>query len=442
VDQLSLMPRDAVAGVRRDVFEKVKALHPSFIRWPGGNVAQDYHWMWGVGPRDQRTTWVNLSWGNELEPSDFGTDEYIQFCRNLGAEPSITVNVEGRGATVQEAANWVQYANGSANTKYGAMRAANGHPEPFHVKYWEVGNEIWGSWVRGHSDAETYARNYLRYAEAMKVVDPSIKLIAVGDNNLDWDRTVLTIAGEKIDYLAIHHYYGTQEMKGDVSNLMAHPLHYSDFYKQLAALIHELVPGRDIRLAINEWNTFLPLPQQHSMQSALYAARLLNVFERSDMVAMSAVSDMVNGWSGGVVQASRHGVFVTPTYLVNQLYAEHLGTERLRAHVESPTFDSSREGKSVPFLDVVVSRSADGQQLFIKAVNTDLDRSLPTAIEIRGVSPTTHGTLQTITGDAAAANSFVTPEAISIHEQSFRAGTSFEVTLPKASVSVIVVDLK
>lgn len=95
LDQVSLIPRDAIDGVRADVFEKVKALRPAFVRWPGGNVAQDYHWMWGIGPRDGRTTWANLSWKNEPEPSDFGTDEFIRFCRNIGAEPSITVNVEG-----------------------------------------------------------------------------------------------------------------------------------------------------------------------------------------------------------------------------------------------------------------------------------------------------------------------------------------------------------
>lgn len=439
VDQISLMPRDAVDGVRRDVFDRVKALHPAFIRWPGGNVAQDYHWRWGIGPRDQRTTWINLSWGNELEPSDFGTDEYIQLCRNLAAEPSITVNVEGGGATAEEAADWVEYANGAASTKYGAMRAANGHPEPFHVKYWEVGNEIWGSWVRGHSDAETYARNYLRYADAMKAVDPSIKLIAVGDNDLDWDRIVLKIAGENIDYLAIHHYYGREEMKGDVANLMAHPLHYTEFYKQIAGLIQELAPGRDIKLAINEWNTFLPLPEQHSMESALYAGRLMNVFERSNLVAMSAVSDMVNGWSGGVIQASRHGVFVTPTYLVNQLYADHLGAKRVASEIQGPTFDSTSDGNAVPFLDVVASKSADGRQLFIKAVNTDFSRPMSTSIEIRGASVAPLGTLETVSGGGA--NSFQTPEAVSIHKVSFGSGNSFHLSLPKASVSIIVVNL-
>lgn len=442
LDQVSLLPGDAVDGVRRDVFEKIKALRPAFIRWPGGNVAQDYHWMWGIGPRDRRTTWVNLSWGNEREPSDFGTDEFVQLCRNVGAEPSLTVNVEGRGATAQEAAAWVEYANGAPDSKYGALRAADGHTAPFHVKYWEVGNEIWGSWVRGHSDAETYARNFLRYAQAMRAVDPSIRLIAVGDNNLDWDRTVLRLAGSQIDYLAIHHYYGGSQIAGDPLNLMAHPLGYEAFYRQVEELIRQLAPGRDIKLAINEWNTSLPLPAQHSMESALYGARLMNVFERSDVVALSAVSDLVNGWPGGIIQASRHGVYVTPTYLVNQLYSEDLGTQRLAARVQSPEFDNSREGKGVPYLDVVASRAPDQKRLFIKAVNTDPRRDLATTVRITGAEIAPRGILETVNGASEdAANSFATPGAVSIHRSEFRAGASFTVTLPSHSVSVLVLNL-
>jgi alpha-N-arabinofuranosidase len=234
IDQVSLLPGDAApGGVRRDVFEKIKLLNTAFIRWPGGNVAQDYHWSWGVGPRDERLTWTNLSWKNEPEPSDFGTDEFVAFARAAGAEPSITVNVEGRGATVDEAAAWVEYCNGPATSKYGAMRAANGHPAPFAIKFWEVGNEIWGDWVRGHSDAETYARNYNRYAKAMRAVDPSIKLIAVGDNNMNWNRTVLRAAGASIDYLAIHHYYGRHEARNDPLNLMARPLYFERYYRDV-----------------------------------------------------------------------------------------------------------------------------------------------------------------------------------------------------------------
>jgi alpha-N-arabinofuranosidase len=438
LDQVSLMPGDALDGVRPDVFQKIKGLRPAFIRWPGGNVAQDYHWMWGIGPRDQRFTWTNLSWGNELEPSDFGTDEFVRLCRRVGAEPSLTVNVEGRGATADEAAAWVEYANGSASSRRGGMRAANGNPDPFKVKYWEIGNEIWGDWVRGHSDAATYAANYKRYATAMSGVDPSIRLIAVGDNNMDWNRTVLGAAGSQIDYLAIHHYYGAAEMGGDPSNLMAHALSYERFYKQVADVLREIVPGREIKLAINEWNTALPLPRQHSIESALYAARLMNVFERSDVVAMSAVSDMVNGWSGGVIQASRDDVFVTPTYLVNELYNRHLGATRLAVRVSSPTFDTSKEGKGVPYLDVVVSRSADSQHVFVKAVNTHPQRSLRTAVHVGGASVASNAVMETINGRAMSdANSFVNPTAISMQAKTVKTGSDFIVVFPEHSISVI-----
>jgi alpha-L-arabinofuranosidase len=439
IDQVSLMPGDAVDGVRADVFQKVKALRPAFLRWPGGNVAQDYHWTWGIGPRDERTTWVNLSWNNEPEPSDFGTDEYIQFCRNLGAEPTLVVNVEGRGATAEEAAAWVEYVNGSPNTKYGARRARNGHPQPYGVKYWELGNEVWGDWVRGFSDAATYGRNFNRYQAEMKAVDPTIRLIAVGDNDLNWDRTVLRIAGQNVDYLAIHHYYGINEIRGDPLNLMAHPLAYEAFYKRLQQINRETAKRSDIKLVINEWNTALPVPRQHSMESALYGARLMNVFERSsDVVEMTAVSDLVNGWSGGLIQASRHSLFVTPTYLVIKLYNEHLGTERLAAQVESPSFDCTMEGKRVPYLDVVASRSSDGKQIFIKAVNTDPVRPLKASVKVAGVKVAPAAQIETLTAESlAVANSFSTPDAVSVRQSPLRAGSKFEVDFLPHSVSVV-----
>ncbi|HEX3187095.1 MAG TPA: alpha-L-arabinofuranosidase C-terminal domain-containing protein, partial [Pyrinomonadaceae bacterium] len=441
IDQVSLMPADAApGGVRRDVFEKIKLLNPAFIRWPGGNVAQDYRWLWGVGPRDERVTWTNLSWKNEPEPSDFGTDEFVLFARALGAEPSITVNVEGRGASTAEAAAWVEYCNGPTTSKYGALRAANGHPTPFGVKFWEVGNEIWGDWVRGHSNAETYARNLNRYAQAMRAVDPSIKLIAVGDNDMNWNRTVLREAGRNVDYLAIHHYYGRREMRGDRLNLMARPLFFEAFYDRVRQLLAELGLAGHIKLAINEWGLDLPSERQYSMEPALYAARLMNVFERSgDIVEMSAVSDLVNGWPGGIIQAGRQSVFVTPIYLVNQLYAEHRGDVRLAATIDSPRFNTSHEGTNVPYLDTTVSRTADGARIFIKAVNTSQTTALITTITIQGVIPAGQAEVRTITASSLdIANSFSRPDAVTVQTRMQPSGRSFVVNLPKHSVSVIV----
>lgn len=273
----------------------------------------------------------------------------------------------------------------------------------------------------------------------MRRVDPTIKLIAVGDNDMNWDRTVLLTAGANIDYLAIHHYYGRREMAGDARNLMARPLFYERFYSQVAQLLRELSPRREIRLAINEWGLDLPVEQQYSMLSALYGARLMNVFERTDgLVAMSAVSDMVNGWPGGIIQASRTGVFVSPIYLVNQLYRESLGAERLATEVVSATFDATREGKGVPYLDVVASRTRDRQHIFLKAVNTDLTRAWVTAVSVRSTSVQPQGLLAVVNAPALnSSNSFMTPEAVNLTRTVVPVESNFQLTLPPHSVSVL-----
>jgi alpha-N-arabinofuranosidase len=278
----------------------------------------------------------------------------------------------------------------------------------------------------------------------MKAVDPSIKIIASGDNDLDWNRTVLKIAGANIDYLSVHHYYGQKEMKGDANNLWARPLHYERFYREIQQMIRELVPGRDIKLAVNEWNTFLPLPAQHSMQSALYGARLMNVFERSgDIVQMSAVSDMVNGWTGGIIQASRHSVFVTPTYLVNMLYASHLGDVRLASTLRGPSFDSTQEGKDIPTLDAVVSRSTKAHQIYIKIVNTDPAKPIPMQISLTGVQVAKPSQIETLNSSTLTeANDFNHPESVRIASRTTAAGPSFSITLPEHSVSVITMDIE
>jgi alpha-L-arabinofuranosidase len=439
LDQVSLMPGDAVDGVRADVMARITALQPAFVRWPGGNVAQDYHWQWGVGPRDRRPFWINTAWWGEREPGDFGSDEFIAFCRNAGAEPHVVVNIDGAGATPEEAAAWVEYMNGPPTSRYGAIRAANGHREPFGVKTWELGNEIWGDWVRGHSDAATYARNYLRYRDAMRAVDPSLRFIAVGRDTTDWNEQLLTLAGRDIELLSIHHYDGPTERQ-DIRWLLARPLHWETYYRALGERLRQLVPGSDITLIVNEWNSVLPMPRQHSMESALYAARMMNVFERSgDLVTMTAVSDLVNGWPGGIIQAGRHGVYVTPTFRAIQLYATHLGGERLAASVDSPTFDVPDGPTKVPIVDIAVSRSVDGRRYLLKAVNTSLDSAVRMRVAFDGGQPPARATQYTLTAPSLqTANSFAAPDAVSVRTAQLAAGRTFTVDLPRHSIAVIV----
>jgi alpha-N-arabinofuranosidase len=209
-------------------------------------------------------------------------------------------------------------------------------------------------------------------------------------------------------------------------------------------MIRELAPGRNIKLAVNEWNTTFSLPQQHSMQSAVYAGRLMNVFERTgDVVEMSAVSDLVNGWTGGVIQASRHGVFVTPTYLVNTLYASHLGRERLSSTVQGPTFDSTLEGKAVSTIDAVVTRSVDGKRIFIKAVNTEPSTAIATTVSLTGIHVARQAVVETVNGRSLdTSNDFSHPDAVGIATSKIDAGSSFTVTFPAHSVSVITLDVE
>jgi len=166
----------------------------------------------------------------------------------------------------------------------------------------------------------------------------------------------------------------------------------------------------------------------------------MNVFERSGaIVEMSAVSDLVNGWPGGIIQAGRNSVFVSPIFLVNQLYAEHRGDVLLASKVDGPTFNTSQEGANVPYLDAAVSRTADGRSIFIKAVNTNRTSALTTTITIQGVSPSRRAEMKTVNAPSLdIANDFSRPNAVSIQRRTITSGRTFVVTLPKHSVSVIV----
>jgi alpha-L-arabinofuranosidase len=165
----------------------------------------------------------------------------------------------------------------------------------------------------------------------------------------------------------------------------------------------------------------------------------MNVFERNgDLISMTAVSDLVNGWPGGIIQAGDHGVFVTPIYLVNQLYATHLGPQRLAATLEGPTFSSSREGADIPALDIVVTRSADDRTIFIKAVNTDLERLVTARVQVRGAVISPEGTVQRVVSKSLTeTNGFATQTAITVTTGSLAAGNSFELELPQHSVAVV-----
>ncbi len=441
LDQVSLEPADALTQVRADSEAMIHNLHPSFMRWPGGNVAQDYNWRWGVGPRDLRPTWVNKAWSNAPEPDDLGTDEYLALCARQHIEPSITVNVDGTGGTPEEAAAWVEYVNGPATSKYGAMRAANGHPAPYGVKQWELGNEIFGGWVRGHVTAEQYAQEAVVYAKAMRAVDPSIRLIAVGTgvfpNSDAWNSAVLKIAGPEIQYLAIHDYTSLAQNAKEPdprAAMMGRAGEFEAHYRHIGDLVHRNAPGRDIKLIVNEWNLFYGADVVESMEGAVYASRMMNGFERDgDIVDAICISDLLNGWVGGVIQASRDRVYGTPQYYALKMYTEHLGTDRLHTGITSPLLQPGVNG-----VDGVATRSRDGSRLFVLLSNADKTHAISTSVDITGFKhdPNVAMTLLA-SADPMQRNTFEDPSAIKPSDKSIHCEGTCSIDLPADSVAVL-----
>jgi alpha-N-arabinofuranosidase len=191
IGTISLMPGDNVNGFDREVLSFLKELNSPVYRWPGGNFVSGYDWLDGIGDRDRRPPRKNPAWTG-IEHNDVGIHEFMELCSLLGTEPYIAVNT-GLG-TVEEVARQVEYINGAVTTPMGKLRAENGHPEPYGVKFWAVGNEMYGDWQLGHMPLSEYVKKHVAVAEAMRKADPSIKLVGVGAVG-DWSRTMLTEGG-------------------------------------------------------------------------------------------------------------------------------------------------------------------------------------------------------------------------------------------------------
>ncbi len=272
IDQVSLMPESwrKEGGERPDLLKAIADLRPPVIRWPGGCFASPYRWKDGIGPQHKRGPHPRTMW-DDKEVNSFGTDEFIRMCRKVGAEPIIVINIGTPNWNpnaqdndfLQEALDWIEYCNGPANSKWGKVRAANGHPEPYGVKYWEIDNETW------HMGAEAYAAAVNRFGPAMRKADPSIKLIACGSGGYSqpWNRTVINHSGKSFDFISTHHYESP-------NNYATGPAKDEAFYRELKQVIDE-GPNPEIKIYCSEWNA-----QSTDWRTGLYCGGILNVFER------------------------------------------------------------------------------------------------------------------------------------------------------------------
>ncbi|MBE3577941.1 MAG: hypothetical protein IMX00_09675 [Limnochordales bacterium] len=409
--QCLLFPADHIDGWDPDVIRFLREARLPLLRFPGGNFASGYHWEDGIGPVQSRPVLPNPAWP-EVEWNHVGTDEWLHLCELVGCEPLICVNA-GDGSP-EEAARWVEYCNGSAETTaMGALRALNGHPEPYNVRLWEIGNELYGHWQIGHTDAAGYAERYRAFAAAMLAVDPTIHLIANGDTEA-WNRTVVQgtrgspvgryhisrAAVPPIHTLSHHCLYAGFSDNADPERVYLEHMAFTPAY---ARLWHELVrpleeAGLPPVLAITEQQVFTHrrhLPNNATLTEALWTASIINEAIRSDgLVALITHSALVN--HGGGLRKEREIVYAQPVWWVTHLYARATATVssatassafyRLELAVDSPTFSVEPYVMAVvpdaPFLDAVALTDSDEHELLFFLVNRHPHRPLAVRIKL------------------------------------------------------------
>jgi alpha-N-arabinofuranosidase len=427
VGTLSLMPANHVEGLRADTLALLRELKAPIYRWPGGNFVSGYDWRDGVGDRDRRPPRTNPAWTG-VEHNDFGMHEFIRFCELVGTEPWITVNT-GFGDAYSAAAQ-LEYCNGAASTPNGRLRAANGAREPFGVKYWGIGNEMWGSWQLGYMALEHYVLKQNWVVDKMREVDPDIIPIASG-NAGPWSTGLLKACAEHMDYIAEHFY--CQERPG----LMAHVRQIPDNIRAKAEFHRQArreIPGleeKDIRIAMTEWNywygphPFGELGTRYFLKDALGIAAGLHEYARqSDIVESAFYAQTVNVI--GCIKTSRRNAAFETTGLVLKLYRQHFG--------ELPVATST-EG----LIDAQAAWSRDRKRLTLGIVNATLQ---PVAVpfELKGARLKGSGMRWQIAGsDPMAFNDPEQPPRVSIEENTI-SELGDRLLLAPCSVTVFALD--
>ena len=431
VGTASLMPSDNIEGFRPDVIALLKELNAPVYRWPGGNFVSGYNWKDGIGDRDRRPPRKNPAWQG-VEHNDVGIHEFMDFCRILGTEPYIAVNA-GLGDS-RQASEEVEYCNGSAETPMGRLRAANGHAEPWHVKWWSIGNEMYGDWQLGHMSTDDFVKKHNAFANAMRSVDPDIKLIAVGELG-DWDRMVLTNCSESMDLISEHFY--RQDWHG--GGLMTHVKQIPDAIREKAdahRLYRQEIPqlkGKDIRICMDEWNYWYgphiygELGTRYFMRDAMGIAAGLNEYSRqSDIIFMANYAQTVNVI--GCIKTNTTSSVLDATGQVLKLYRQHFGTIPVAV-----------TGETRP-VDIAATLDSEGKKLTISVVNATWEE-VKIPVTLLNGKVAVEGELWQVTApDDMAANEPGRPENVKISGPA-KVSASQALTVGPASINLFVFNL-
>jgi alpha-N-arabinofuranosidase len=364
---VSLMPADNVEGFRKDTLELLQQLNAPVYRWPGGNFVSGYDWRDGLGNRDKRPTRTNPAWTG-IETNDMGMHEFVRLCALIGAEPMIAVNT-GFGDAYSAAAE-VEYANGATDTPMGKWRARNGHPKPFGIKWWCVGNEMFGRWQLGYMQLNHYVLKHNWVEQKMRQVDPTIKTVGSGEvgdgGSRSWTRGMLASCADHMNLISEHFYCQSRnDIPQHVQQIPNNIKRIADAHRKLRAELPSL-QGKDIRVALDEWNywygphVFGELGTRYFLQDALgIAAGLHEYFRNSDIIFMANYAQTVNVI--GCIKTTKTAADFDSTAMPLMLYRQHFGTIPVAvAHQAAP-------------LDISAALTADKKALTVAVVNPTKD---------------------------------------------------------------------
>lgn len=453
-------------GFRKDVLQEIKSLGVPIIRYPGGNFVSGYNWLDGVGPQKHRPRVLDLAW-NSIETNQFGTNEFIAWCRAVGTEPLMGTNL-GSGSAAMCAA-LVEYCNVDQGTKWSELRRSHGFDQPHNVKYWCLGNEMDGPWQIGHMPARDYGIKARDAAHQMRTVDPGVKLVACGSSTpslptyLEWDREILEQCYDEVDALSLHRYFGNaEETGGDTSKYLALNLAMDHEIEQILAVC-EYVQGRkhsrkQLWLSFDEWNVWYRargpkydngrrqvaphlLEEIYNLEDALLVGGLLNTLIRhSDRVRVACLAQLVNVIAP--IMTNETGLFRQTIYYPYAWALEYARGEALDLVPQSPGYQVEEVGQ-VAYLDVAGTVDENSRSASLLILNRDLQQPRELTVTWRGATPNKVNTCRTVTGsDLKAANSFDSPRPIVPHPlEPPRPGAKMTLQLPAHSYSLLNVSL-
>lgn len=451
-------------GFRQDVLTLVREIGVPVVRYPGGNFVSGYNWEDGVGPRDQRPVRLDLAW-KTTETNAFGTNEFIQWCRSAHTEPMMAVNLGTRG--IDEARALVEYCNHPSGSYWSDLRRGHGYAEPHKVAIWCLGNEMDGPWQMGQKTATEYGRVAAEAAKVMRLVDPSIELVAAGSSNPQmptypwWEETILDHLYESVDYVALHTYY---TLKGsDIPTFLAQSLHMDDQIRTVAAVCDVVKAkkrsAKQMMLSFDEWNVWYhhresdkvfmkerpwdmapPLgEEEYTLADALLVgSMLISLLRNADRVKMACMAQLVNVLAP--IMTETGGSAWRNTIFYPYLHAARFGIGRsLLSAIESPTY-SCQEFDAVPLLDAHATSDDESGELAIFAVNRSQNDALDLTINARdcaGFHPVEHLVLSG--PDPSASNTAASPNRVSPERRNDVTpdGHAFRVTLPPLSWNVV-----